>query len=65
MGRVGGPAARTLPGRSLAGAVAGLKGQFQPGGQIAYDLFIGGPLHKPSRFETEATVVGFNLSYSL
>jgi hemolysin activation/secretion protein len=65
MGRVGGPATRTLPGRSLAGAVVGIKGQFLPGGQIAYDLFIGGPLHKPRRFETEATVVGFNLNYSL
>ena len=65
MGRVWGPSTHTLPGKLLAGAVAGLKGQFQPGGQLHYDLFIGGPLRKPRRFETESTVLGFNLNYML
>jgi hemolysin activation/secretion protein len=65
MGRVFGPSTRTLPGHTLAGAVVGLKGQFLPGGQVYYDIFIGGPVRKPGRFKTDATVAGFNLSYSL
>jgi hemolysin activation/secretion protein len=65
MGRVEGPSTRTLPGKTLAGAVVGIKGQFQPGGKLWYDLFIGGPLHKPSRFKTDSTVIGFGLNYLL
>jgi hemolysin activation/secretion protein len=65
MGRVWGASTYALPGRLLAGTVAGLKGQFLPGGQIYYDLFIGGPLRKPRHFETESTTLGFTLNYSL
>lgn len=63
-GQVSG-ATRQLPGRQLTGAVVGLKGQFKFTGQLYYDLFVGGPLRKPRRFETEATTVGFTLNYTL
>jgi len=64
MGRVSGPLTRTQPGRLLAGAVAGLKGQFRSAGQVYYDVFVGGPVHKPSGFQTSSVVAGFTLSYS-
>ena len=64
MGQVSGPSTRTQPGnRLLAGAVVGMKGQFLTVGQVYYDVFIGGPVHKPSRFETDSAVAGFNLTY--
>lgn len=60
-GRVGGPTAKLLLGRSLAGAVIGLRG----GGKgFSYDAFAGKALTKPDGFPTGRFVTGFNLSFS-
>jgi hemolysin activation/secretion protein len=59
-GRVGGDSAAWLAGRSLAGGVLGVRGtRFG----LAYDVFMGRPIHKPAAFRTAATTVGLNLSY--
>ncbi|MFC3873931.1 ShlB/FhaC/HecB family hemolysin secretion/activation protein [Neisseria musculi] len=63
-GRVSGPSAAYLPGKSLAGAALGLRGQAKAGGALAYDVFAAKPLHKPERFQTAQTAFGFNLNYS-
>jgi len=57
-GRVGGPSARRLPGRRLAGAVLGLRG-----GRAAwsYEVFIGVPLHQPEGFRAPSATAGFQL----
>ena len=59
-GHVGGPSARLLAGRSLAGGVVGLRGN-RAG--LGYDLFVGRPLHKPGSFDTARTTVGLQLGY--
>lgn len=66
VGAVGGPAAATLVGSRLAGAVLGLRGSMDaPGGSaISYDVFIGAPLHKPAGFTTSRITTGFNLNAS-
>jgi hemolysin activation/secretion protein len=51
-GRVGGPAAATLLGRSLAGAVLGLRGRSGPDGRFNFDITLGCPLNKPAGFHT-------------
>ena len=57
-GEVGGPSRAALSGSRLTGAVLGLRG----GGRgIAYTLFVGWPLQKPSGFDAGATT-GFQLS---
>ncbi|QHI97240.1 ShlB/FhaC/HecB family hemolysin secretion/activation protein [Xylophilus rhododendri] len=58
-GRVGGPSAELLLGRSLTGGVLGLRGAR---GAWSYDLFLGRPLHKPEGFRTARVAAGFNLS---
>ena len=63
-GRVSGPSAEYLLGRSLSGAALGVRGQSKAGGTLSYDLFAAKPLHKPDRFQTAKTTFGFNLNYS-
>jgi len=65
VGRVSGPSASLLAGRTLAGAVVGVKGWFFHKGRLYYDVFIGGPVSKPKRFETGSYTAGFTLNYSL
>lgn len=60
-GRVGGATADRLVGRHLAGAVIGLRGNYQG---VSYDLFIGRPIDKPEHFQTADTTTGFNLSWT-
>jgi len=60
-GRVGGPSARHLPGRSLAGAVLGLRGQH---GALGWDLFAGTPLRKPQAMHSNSPSLGFSLQLS-
>lgn len=60
-GEVGGQSAQYLPGRSLTGAVIGLRGALW---KISYDIFTGAPLDKPKNFPTSGQVAGFNLIMS-
>lgn len=60
-GHVGGNSTRWLNGRDLAGAVIGLRGGMSG---FAWDLFVGGPLHKPEGFQTSALTTGFNVNWS-
>ncbi|RCW76671.1 ShlB/FhaC/HecB family hemolysin secretion/activation protein [Pseudorhodoferax soli] len=60
-GRVGGPSARQLPGRSLAGAVLGLRGQH---GAFSWDVFAGTPLRKPQAMHSSSPSLGFSLQLS-
>lgn len=60
-GLINGDSTALLIGRSLAGAVLGIKGNVF---QVNYDLFAGSPLYKPDGFNTSSAVAGFNLSYS-
>jgi hemolysin activation/secretion protein len=64
-GRVGGPSATQLAGRSLTGGVLGLRGQLGSSSRIQYEVFIGKPLSKPDHFKTSASTAGFSLSMSL
>lgn len=58
-GRVGGTSSELLIGRHLAGAVLGLRGGYKG---VQYDVFSGGPVDKPGRFEA-GNALGFNLVY--
>lgn len=60
-GHVAGPSSDALIGKSLAGAVLGLRGNFKG---LNYDIFIGTPLHKPEGFRTTGSTAGFNLNFS-
>ncbi|HWZ49244.1 MAG TPA: ShlB/FhaC/HecB family hemolysin secretion/activation protein [Herbaspirillum sp.] len=62
-GEVFGPNAQNLPGRKLAGAVLGLRGN--PFQNAYYDVFIGGPLYQPNNFPNRWPVAGFSLSYQI
>lgn len=63
-GRVGGPGARALAGRQLAGAAIGLRGALPGGdGTASYDLFAGWALQKPPGFVTSRPALGFQLSF--
>eukprot|EP00887_Chlorella_sp_A99_P004397 scaffold37.g4397.t1 len=58
VGRVGGPFARYLSGRTLMGTVIGLRGHFAlPFVAASYDLSAGWPLQKPTALKTTSTVV--------
>jgi hemolysin activation/secretion protein len=58
VGRVGGPSAAFLSGRTLVGAVAGLRGRFSmPYVNASYDLSAGWPLKKPESLKTSTTVL--------
>lgn len=65
VGHVSGISTENLPGQSLSGAVIGFKGQFKKAGTWHYDIFAGTPIHEPTGFNADSTVVGFNFSYSL
>ena len=60
-GRVAGPASELLLGRSLAGAVLGVRGAFK---NLHYDVFVGKPVSKPAGFQTARVTAGFSLNYS-
>ncbi|MDR1709108.1 MAG: ShlB/FhaC/HecB family hemolysin secretion/activation protein [Candidatus Accumulibacter sp.] len=60
-GRVGGRTAELLVGRSLTGAVLGVRGHWKG---ISYDLFAGRPIRRPSAFKTDSVTAGFNLTMS-
>ncbi|MCB1888834.1 MAG: ShlB/FhaC/HecB family hemolysin secretion/activation protein [Rhodocyclaceae bacterium] len=61
-GRVDGPTAERLAGQTLAGAVLGLRGSWH---DLQFDLFAGGPLHKPDGFDTSARTAGFRVNLTL
>lgn len=63
-GRVSGESAQYLLGQRLAGATAGVRGQFQAGGILSYDIFASRALKKPEFFKTQNTVVGLNVNYA-
>ena len=60
-GRVGGPSSVDLIGKSMAGAVVGLRGVVMG---LQYDVFVGAPVRKPEGFKTASRTAGFNLNYS-
>ena len=60
-GHVGGRSTADLLGRSLAGAVIGVRG---PWSKLSYDFFVGAPLRKPEGYRTAKTTFGFNLNAS-
>jgi len=60
-GRVSGQSADLLVGRSLTGAIVGLRGSYRA---LSYDVFFGGPLDKPEYFRTSHRTAGFNLTVS-
>lgn len=53
-GAVGGPNADTLLGKSLAGAVLGVRGRHS---RFNYEITIGRPLNKPDGFNTEQSTI--------
>lgn len=56
-GRVSGPSAQYLSGRTLVGAVAGLRGRISvPYIDTSYDISLGWPLKKPDVFPTSSVV---------
>jgi hemolysin activation/secretion protein len=61
-GEVSGPSTQNLLGKTLTGAVLGLRGSYQ---KLQYDLFVGAPLYQPSGFKTAKTTAGFTLSVNL
>ena len=60
-GRVSGPSSQELAGKSLTGAVIGIRG----GKTLQYDVFVGWPLKKPDRFTTASTTYGFSTSIQI
>ena len=60
-GHVGGRSTAGLLGRSLAGAVIGVRGQWT---KLSYDFFIGTPISKPEGYRTAKVTLGFNLNAS-
>ena len=61
IGAVYGPAVEDLVGRTLIGAVLGMRGQFASG--ITYDAFIGMPLYKPDGHRTGRVTTGAAVSW--
>ncbi|MDR1162690.1 MAG: ShlB/FhaC/HecB family hemolysin secretion/activation protein [Candidatus Accumulibacter sp.] len=61
-GRVGGHSAQLLLGRSLTGAVLGVRGGYKA---ASWDVFIGTPIDKPKGFLTDSVTTGFSFSLSL
>jgi len=58
-GHVGGRSTVDLLGRSLAGAVVGVRGQWS---KLSYDFFVGAPISKPQGYRTAKVTLGFNLN---
>ncbi|AUA58356.1 ShlB/FhaC/HecB family hemolysin secretion/activation protein [Achromobacter spanius] len=68
VGRVGGPSAAYLSGRTLVGAVAGVRGRLSLPGvasvvNASYDLSAGWPLKKPESLKTASTVFAMALMF--
>jgi hemolysin activation/secretion protein len=64
-GRVGGPSAPALAGRTLVGAAAGLRGSIDvPHVKASYDISAGWPLKKPEFLETSPVVFAASLMFS-
>ena len=65
-GRVRGPAAQYLIGRTLVGAVVGVRGNLAPGNVLGatlnYDVSLGFPLSKPRGFDTRSPTLLFQVS---
>jgi hemolysin activation/secretion protein len=62
-GHVFGPSAVYLAGTQLAGAVVGIRGNTSAkAGALAYDLFAGTPVYKPSGFPTATVTLGFQVT---
>lgn len=59
-GRLSGPSANALIGRSLTGAVLGLRGGFKGG---TYEIFSGRGLRKPEGFNSSTSTSGFQFTY--
>jgi hemolysin activation/secretion protein len=55
-GKVSGPSAHYLSGRSISGAAIGFRGEFA---KIQYDVFVGWPLKKPQELKTASPTYGF------
>ncbi|MDO5058519.1 MAG: ShlB/FhaC/HecB family hemolysin secretion/activation protein [Neisseria sp.] len=64
IGRVSGDSTKYLLGQTLAGAAVGLRGAFNAGGSLSYDVFAGKALKKPEYFRTKRVAAGVNVSYS-
>lgn len=63
-GRVNGQGSQHLPGKSLTGAVVGLRGQGKGWAQgLSYDVFVGTPVHKPNNFRTTKYAAGFHMNW--
>ena len=61
-GRTGGPLVKYLSGRTLVGAVVGVRGRFDvPYGKVGYDISAGRPLSKPGTLKTASTVYSLAL----
>lgn len=60
-GHVSGPSTRWLQGRSLAGAVIGLRGG---AAGFWWDVFVGTPLSRPAGFRSGSLTTGFSLNWS-
>jgi hemolysin activation/secretion protein len=60
-GHVGGRSTADQLGRSLAGAVVGVRGQWS---KLNYDFFVGAPISKPEGYRTAKVTLGFNLNAS-
>ncbi|WP_208508269.1 ShlB/FhaC/HecB family hemolysin secretion/activation protein [Variovorax paradoxus] len=60
-GHIGGRSTVDLLGRSLAGTVIGMRGQWS---KLSYDFFIGAPISKPEGYRTAKVTLGFNLNAS-
>lgn len=61
-GAVAGRSAAQLLGRTLTGAVIGLRGG---GSALSYDLFTGTPVARPEGFQAARTVAGFSITWTL
>ena len=57
-GEVSGHSTESLPGKTLTGAVIGLRGSLK---KLQYDLFVGAPLDKPGSVRTGETAAGLSL----
>lgn len=58
-GGVSGQSTETLVGKTLSGAVIGLRGNYR---KLQYDIFVGAPLYQPAGFKTAETTAGFSLN---
>ncbi len=61
IGAVYGPAVEDLVGRTIAGAVLGMRGPFASG--LSYDVFVGVPVYKPEGYHTSRVTTGVTLSW--